>query len=158
MKNRYWVVIFLSIFILSLGGFIYYNSQFETRDVAHSTFYDIYRVTAPFGVFIVEGHGEGGGCIIVFHGEFDFEMMEQYVVKYFDGNEVKTGIYNAEETPLVVDGTLRLERIVTKKTSFWKSTGDVKWVEDSYLWNYQYKVHIPFLPNTEPMTEEWQTG
>jgi len=134
-------------FIVFFGSILPICSHygFETR------YYDIYNLKAPFGIFWTEGGMSGN--IIYFRGYT--EMVENYVVKYFDGNELKTKIFNAEETSIVVDNTLRLEQLDSYTEDGW-------WWYRSHHRRYnvypidKWIIHIPYLPDINTtLTEDW---
>lgn len=158
-------IMFLIIVLLMGTGFMYnatvFNRLYDVKNVEVSTYYNCYRVTAPFGVFAIEGEGSISGFLIVFHGSFDFEMTEKYVTKFFDGAELKTKIFNAEETSLIIDGTFRLEKLEVRKWIHTKDGTPLREYNGGYKGSYDslvsrnWKIHLPFLPKTNQTTTEW---
>jgi len=147
---------FIIIFVIMVGVYICainWNT-YNKYIIVQTDYYSCYRVIAPFGIFAIEGEGEIGGGFIVFHGSSEFELREEYVVKYFDGNELKTKILDAEKTSLIVDGTFRLEKNTMKKAKFKVGIDEPK-ILDSFGSKYTYKVHIPYLPNVPQTTDDW---
>ena len=84
----------------------------HTTSIVESQCYDIQYAECPFGVYWTEGEGKFRFLFASGGGEFEFGMVENYVIKYWSGNELHTIILNAEETPVIVDGTFRLEWII----------------------------------------------
>lgn len=113
-----------------------------------STYHEIYSARLPFGVFM----SSGGGSFILGTGGFSFGTDEVYLVKYFDGVELKSLELEASKTSLIVDGTFRLEEITLD-------------VEQNVLWWRQKfvgtmmrgrRLHIPYLPEVnQTLTEDW---
>jgi len=158
MKNRYYGIIIFAFVIVIAGLYIntYWNT-YSKDTVTQVTYYDCYRVTAPFGVFVVEGEGEIAGSFIAFYGSSEFELREEYVIKYFDGNELKTKIFDAEKTPLIVDGTFKFE-VVKIEDGHYKVGIDepIRFYQFSQGYpKYVYKIHIPYLPNVPQTTDDW---
>jgi len=109
------------------------------------TYNSIYHVTAPFGIYWTEGDGSIQGSFLYKEGSYEMQMVENYIVKYFDGNELKTIILNAENTSIVVDETFRLETI-TYREYYYRDKDNV--YMDYYVEHgMTYKIHLPFLPN-----------
>lgn len=102
-----------------------------------SVFVDCYRVTAPFGVITLEGN--------FFIGSGSIEESEVYLIKYFENGYLKSMKLDAEDTPIIVDETFRLEIIY--RVSGVTNTVFIK----------KYILHIPFLPEVgEQITSEWR--
>jgi len=102
-----------------------------------TTYVNCYRVTAPFGVFGLDGH--------FFFGSGAINTEEVYSIKYFENGELKTLILDAEETPIIIDGTFRLERRYSRGPIFGSEI------------HVSYRLHLPFLPEiNQTMTTEWE--
>jgi len=139
------------VFTITVDYALHTYSNLTTR-----THYQIYRVTAPFGVFAVEGQGEIGGLFIVFYGSYSIELTEQYVVKYFDGDELKTKIFDATTVSIVIDETFTLEQIFTEEYRFDRGTGEcLEPTDDSRYKETIWRIHLPFLPGINKTTTEW---
>ena len=111
-----------------------------------SSYYDVYAMTAPFGFFSISGEFSGG----LFHFNGEIRGTENYDVKYFKDGVLKTVVCDSQITDVIVDGTLRLERIEVLQTyylGFWLQKDHVKYI---------YKIHIPYLPEHEPISEDWR--
>lgn len=112
--------------------------------------YPIYVCTAPFGVLSRDLSGEIAGSSSGFltfnsgsiHGSLNSDLEETYIVKYLDGNLLKTKSFTAEKTDIIVDGRFCLtcdERIQYKQEN-----GELK---ETYRYTYTYlRLHIPSLP------------
>ena len=128
-------------------------------------YYPIYRCTAPFGVLSLEI--SGSGSFILASGSFSIEggLSEKYVVKYWDGDELKTQILSAESTSVIVDDTFQLELMYWQEVQYHKETGrrrvngdsmtnDIDGEVEDY-W-HEWLIHIPLLPPpNETITTEW---
>lgn len=108
-------------------------------------YFDIYATTTPFGFFSTQGEVSGG--LLFFDGSI--RGAENYDVKYLQSGVLKTVICNAEETDVIIDNTLRLERI-EKIRVIWFWTNKIEQHR-----GYIYKIHIPYLPEVDPITEDW---
>ena len=108
------VVVGLSI--LAVIGFV---SMFTITWNNQSDYHDMYKATVPFGEFI--NTGELGGAMFFGFGSISgsFSGDEYYLVKYFDDEELKPLKLDAEDTPLIVDGTFQLEIIYRYPTTRW---------------------------------------
>lgn len=139
------------VFILIVG----LASTFSTTYHDYNEFLDIYRATVPFGEFVQSGRLSG----VVFFGfggiRGSFSGEEFYLIKYFDGNEIKTLKLGAEKVPLIVDGTFQLEIISDYSTG--KTFFIFPWSEKPSRDKYpRYKIHIPYLPEVnQTLTEDW---
>ena len=141
MKKEYIVLAVVSVLMLQI------IVTFEKGEVRDHGFYDVYSMTAPFGFFSIQGE---------IHGSFLFidgyiKSSENYDVKYFDGNILRTIILNAEETGVIVDGKLLLEREKTVDSFDFLHLH----LGLTPSLRIKYTIHIPFLPDVAPITEEW---
>jgi len=113
-----------------------------------TTQHEIYYATLPFGFIYLEG--DMGGWFLGFSGQLG--VTENYNIKYMDNGQLKTLVFKAEETPLIIDGTFQVERTVYWKTYyifFWRC-------HDQAPWLTEYKIHIPCLPEVnQTLTETW---
>jgi len=143
------VFYFCSIALLITTTVIIPLSVFTTQyTITTIEYYEIYRVTCPFGVW----HISSEGTALFFLTSFSIDMRESYVIKYFDENRhLKTSILDSREADIVIDGTFRLERVTT--TQYYNLlflfpdilTHEVKWI-----------IHLPYLPKVNnTMTEDW---
>jgi len=134
------------IMVTIIGGGMQAMMTQGTRIMNHNI-YPVYSMTAPFGFFSVQG--ELGGSFLFFDGYI--KSSENYDVKYFDGDRLKTVICNAEETDVIVDGELLLESIETIETFRFLifKLGLKPTIETKYI------IHIPYLPDVDSITEDW---
>jgi len=72
--------------------------------------YDCYYVDAPFGRYWTDTEGQ----FFLASGYITSSLTESYTVKYWKGDKLETIILDAEDTPIIVDGTLRLSQRYTK--------------------------------------------
>lgn len=133
-----------SVFILIISGMCCLALTVQD-EVVEINIFEVYTMTAPFGFFTVKG--EMGGGVFSFYGYISGS--ENYDVKYMDNDILKTLILNAEETDIVIDGTLSVEQ---QRVSHWGYFLFLKW---EIRWKYNYVIHIPYLPEHETMTEDW---
>lgn len=127
--------------------------------------FEIYTLTAPFGILYGKTSGRISGSYegFIFHsgslsGSFSSELEEQYIVKYMDGNELKTKVFKAKDTSLVVDGKLCLEN---KFRVAYKKDDSGEWVERTRYgyktdWGGGWIIHISELPDVEKMTQDYK--
>jgi len=118
--------------------------------------YEIYTITAPFGVLYTNKHGliDGHYSGFIFHsgyinGSISTELDETYIVKYMDKNELKTKKFDALNTSLIVDGKFCLEK---KYNVRYKKEAEEKWVVNYKLdsdWSSTWIIHIPKLPELD---------
>jgi hypothetical protein len=121
--------------------------------------YPVYSVTAPFGAFQLQGDA-------VFLSGTELSTEEVYIIKYMDGNELKTVTQEATKSVVIVDGTFKLEeyRYVEYKVNpdgsinilkeSWRSRGDPL-LGGAPI---QFKLHIPGLPEPEMNLTSWYIG
>jgi len=110
--------------------------------------YELYYASVPFGVFMSKGELDG----VMFLGfggiRGEFTTSENYILKYFDGGQLKTAIVDSRMCPIVCDGTFRVE--ITERCNM---MGD-----EDHLRYYTYVVYVPSLPTlNQTMTTEWQS-
>jgi hypothetical protein len=130
-------------------------SVFTTTHHDYHEYLDIYKATVPFGEFVQSGSLSG----VMFFGfgsiSGSFSGEEFYLVKYFDGEELNTLKLDAENVPLIIDGTFQLEII----SSYASGTNlfIFKWTEKPHRDTYpDYKIHIPYLPEVnQTMRSDW---
>lgn len=136
--------ILIGILIFLMGGLITLVASAHRYNEAPE-YFDIYATTTPFGFFSAQGEVSGG--LFFFYGSI--RGSENYDVKYLQDGILRTVICNAEETDVIIDNTLRLERIEnTRVIWFWM------WKIEQHR-GYDYKIHIPYLPEVDPITEDW---
>ena len=133
----------ISVVLLFIGMFGMILTHYER--VGGSEYFDIYVTTTPFGFFSVQGEIHGG----LFFFDGTIRGAENYDVKYFQHGVLKTVVCNAEETDVIIDKTLRLERIDIRN-GYWF----LVWRWDAHE-RYEYKIHIPYLPEVDVLTEDW---
>jgi hypothetical protein len=113
--------------------------------------YPIYMCTAPFGVlsrdFSASLQGSSSGILTFnsgnFHGSLNSKLEEVYIVKYLEGNLLKTKTFEAEDTDIIIDGRFCLTAPIL--ISYDKVDG--KWIERyRYVDNYELSLHLPELP------------
>jgi len=143
-RNKVWILIALLFSAMATVGFVgVLNAKTEPE------YFDCYRVTAPFGKLWVETRG---GFVMIMGtgvGSIRGSLDEAYIVKYYVGDEIHTVILDAEKTPVVVDGTFRLERIEDSSTLAER--------DKSSYHTYKYKIHIPILPLVnQTITYDWE--
>lgn len=108
--------------------------------------HEVYRVIAPFGIIWTKGRA-------VFLSGTQFDMNEKYVIKYLDGNELKTVIQSAEEVSIVIDGTLKLSEY--RYMQYNRNTGEI--LDENYLDAKQFQLYIPALPEmNQTLTLDWE--
>jgi len=158
-KSNIIIIGILLIAFLLFLAFIDYSSKqkrlystYETVSVRRSAYYDLYYAKAPFGLLWIETTASGSFFFGVGRFDLSTDLTETYVVKYWDGNELKTRQFDAEQTSIIVDGTFRLEKRYSYLT-YYNYYGDVigtrsyKDVEASFLNGIKWNIHIPILPN-----------
>ena len=126
----------------------YQSSQRISTEV--STYYEIYNARLPFGVFL----SSGGGSFILGTGGFSINTDEVYLIKYFDGEELKSLELDAEKTSIIVDETFRLEEITLNVDQ------NELWWHRKYVGTLvrERRLHIPYLPDIDQtLTEDWDT-
>ncbi|MGD2090773.1 MAG: hypothetical protein PVH61_31665 [Candidatus Aminicenantes bacterium] len=121
-------VIGLTISIAFTIIFNPYNSwKEETMTYSYS---DIYYAEAPFGVLYADVEGSTSGGFMWQSGSIDTKLSESYVVKYWEDGMLKSKSLDAEDTPIIVDGTFRLNTTVITSQVYKKT---------------RYTLHLPFL-------------
>lgn len=137
-------------------GIIWLASIFTATHHEYHEYCDIYKATVPFGEFVQTGRL--GGFMFFGFGSVGGSLSgeEFYLVKYFDGEELKTLKLDADETSLIVDGTLQLEIISTYSSGRHFFVFD--WVEKPHRDSYpEYRIHIPYLPEVNQIMKEGWT-
>lgn len=121
--------------------------------------YPIYMCTAPFGVlsrdFSASLSGSSSGFLTFnsgnLNGSLNSKLEEVYIVKYLDGNLLKTKTFTAEDTDIIIDGRFCLTHPV--EISYDKKDG--KWIEQNrYDMDYEMALHIPELPKLSKATTQ----
>lgn len=125
------------IVILTLLALFYNVKTVEVE----SNYYEMYHVTAPFGVIWVEQTGSFRGSFLAFSGKLNSELVNSYVVKFMVGNELQTVI---TEKPLVIDGTFTLEEKTSTPIFQNKLFYNTASYGDSIT---EWIVHLPSLPS-----------
>ncbi len=77
------------------------------RTVTH----DLWYAKAPFGVC----YSDVSGSFIWGSGSINTDAGESYMLKYWEGNELKSMTVDASKTSIVVDGKFQIEQIYTVK-------------------------------------------
>lgn len=137
------------ILVIIISGIII--SVLPLYSESYSDFYDVYHAEAPFGVLWVETEGSFiFGC-----GSIDSQLRESYIVKYFDGNKLRSITLNAERFPIIIDGTFKLE---LKRVRRWNILGiswfDRRWHNDRTVYYVSVRLHIPGIP-PQNQTVQW---
>lgn len=111
--------------------------------------YSIYRATLPFGEFFLEG--SIGGNFLGFRGTIS--ESEVYIIKYLDGNTLKTITLKSNDTPLIIEQD-SFKIVISEWGSLihQRNGGSHELQEpgprDSPLLRWTtYDVYIPYLPN-----------
>lgn len=130
-------------------------STYVVQDkVKTRTLWNIYHITAPFGIIYVDIEGSGS----ILFSRITSNLEEVYIVKYIDGNLLKTLQFNTMETPLIVDGTFCLEHIITETAKYEVGTGEngsdrfIGW-EDDWLPDYEERANY----TTPTWGDAWYT-
>lgn len=121
--------------------------------------FPIYVCTAPFGVLALDisgsisGHSSGFLTFNsgMFNGSIRSDIEEKYIVKYMDGQYLKTKTFDAEDTSLIVDGRFCLTCV--KETHWNMENGEWKKTY-SYVYDHTMSIHIPELPKLGSTTIE----
>ena len=72
----------------------------------------IYYITAPFGIIFKHTSGRGSSDVKYGFGfSVDTTLEEKFVIKYMDGNRLRTATENAEDANVVIDGTFCYEQM-----------------------------------------------
>jgi len=134
----------IGVICLFGGCIVAIVTEYSVVDIMY---YDLYRVTCPFGVW----HTSGSGSVFLLAAEFNLDLKESYVIKYFDGRFLKTEIMDARDVSIIVDGSFRLEKITTVHMGkFWFLYPMHIHNETSFI------IHLPYLPTiNETMTNDW---
>lgn len=125
--------------------------------------YEIYTITAPFGIIYNNLHGSisghSSGFLFFFsgsvQGSISTDLEETYIIKYMDGNELKTKKYDAFKKSIVVDGKLCLEH---KFRVDYRKDEKGRWFEHYRYdsdWSGEWIIHLPKLPEIEKMTTKY---
>lgn len=128
---------FLFFFILTCFGL--FEREYTQYEKIEGSF-PIYYAEVPNGKIWVDIEGHFVlGC-----GSIDSSLKETYIIKYLDGNELKTYQADATTNSLIIDGTFKLERIsyLYRLTTFFGITFDGNLRESIPQW----RIHIPALP------------
>jgi len=138
--DRVWV--YAVLIVVVIGGAIPY-AMLNAETKVEKTYYQVYQATFPFGTITSKGDLHGGGGLFTWHLTGEIYPVEVYSVKYLDNNQLWTVLIDAEHNPVVIDGTLRLEKVVSTNYEpafyFWKQLVSK---------NVGYVLHIPSLPET----------
>jgi len=107
--------------------------------------YPIYSCTAPFGILFKKTKSSGGGRNGEWSWYIDVNLAEKYIVKYMDGNKLKTIKLNAEDIDIVVDGTFIYEEKYKRYGEI--INGEEQWEKHRYL--RTQIIHLPNLPDPQ---------
>lgn len=137
----------------------------STTTIEHeSRRFDIYHCTAPFGIIWVESSADG--CFLFIAGSYSMDMAlsEDYIVKYFSGEKLKTKIFKSTTTSVIPDGKFYLEQQWWVKRTY-NMFGKLTRIDDSRKNDFEDKVedywdvwiiHIPELPKlNQTISKEW---
>lgn len=135
------------------------KDHYYTGDTEHDKF-PIYMITAPFGVLYGDVHGSISGscsgfifCSGYIGGSISTKLEEAYIVKYMDGNNLKTKKFYSERTALIVDGELYLEHW---QKAVYKKNEAREWVQDYIRYSsHEWAIHITELPEVEKLTTKY---
>ncbi|MCJ7424993.1 hypothetical protein MUP01_12115 [Candidatus Bathyarchaeota archaeon] len=111
--------------------------------------YSIYSATLPFGEFFLEG--SVGGNFLGFRGTIS--ESEVYIIKYLDGNTLKTISLKSNDTPLIIEqNSFKIVFSEWGTLIHQRNGGSHELQEpgprDSPLLRWtSYDVYIPYLPN-----------
>ena len=144
------------VFVITLAMFEL-SMSFIVSTVTYTDDLKIYSATLPFGVFSVKGEIDGVYLFVAGSVSGSISGAEIYSIKYLEGGQLKTLILDAEATPLIVDGTMIVERSHDRVgkiggVSYMLGNRTPTRFENS---SYTYKIHIPYLPEHEPLTDDW---
>ena len=125
-RNILLVIVVIILLIGLFCGWLVYGAYRNDPEM-----FDCYYVDAPFGRFWTDTEGR----LFFGSGYITSDLTESYVIKYWDSQgQLQTLICSAEDTPIIVDGTLR----VTKWFNGNRNMGSRHFTHAT--------IHIPYLP------------
>ena len=120
--------------------------------------YPIYMCTAPFGVLFSKTSGQFSGTfngMLTFNsgrmsGSIDTHLEEKYIVKYLDGNQLKSKSFDAKTAKVFIDGDKLLLKVELEESYQPElyHTDNPEYQSDSY-----WSIHIPKLPDVDELTK-----
>ena len=129
------VIIAFTIGIIVNGILMYTMDPFGfrtwTEETVTYTYNDLYYTEAPFGILYADTEGQYSGGFLWSSGSMDTKLSESYIVKYWVGNQLRSKALDADATPIIVDGTFRLNTTTFTSKLYQK---------------VRYTLHLPYLP------------
>ena len=120
--------------------------------------YPIYMCTAPFGVLFNKLSGEITGTfngVLTFNngsltGSINTQLEEKYIVKYLDGNQLKSKTFDAKTAPIFIGGKQLILQVELQESYHPElhHTDNPEYQSDRY-----WSIHIPELPDVEALTK-----
>ena len=104
--NGVFFYVALVIAALVFGSFI---PLIEVTLGYEQSFNDLFYAEAPFGILYTNTEGHSSGSFLWSSSTVTSSLGESYVVKYWQDNMLYSKTLDASSTPIVVDGTFRLE-------------------------------------------------
>jgi hypothetical protein len=146
------IILLFSTFAIGLTG------ENRTALVSSNT-YDIYSVTAPFGMVYRDTSASMHGSVFLFAGAFSGSMntqvSENYATKYMIGDELHSITCKASDTPIKIDGNFTITINYYKHYS-WNTYWNVKSTHDD-TFSYGYIIHLPSLPQlNQTLTDDYR--
>jgi len=135
----------ITIFVLILLSVIPLVSYSVGYQVEYQS---LYYTQAPFGILYADTSGSINGNFIWISGSISTSLGEAYVIKYWQNGELLSTTLPANQVPIVVDGTFRLETNYTINQHqpiinlFGLGKGSIYNSTDSPT----YILHLPSLP------------
>lgn len=140
--NKGWLI-GIPVLAIIIYGF-WWGATTEFRHVPYpGPRYEIYHVTAPFGVLYSNEHGTFLASTT--------EASEAVLVKYYDGSELKAikdiditkdSYRRGEDIRILVDGEFYLEREMIYQESYRNG----KMIDSEYDYLGDWVLHLPALP------------
>jgi len=121
--------------------------QFISISSYESKNYDLYYVSAPFGIL----WRDTSGIFIFASGTIQTDLKETYIVKYLVENQLYTMQFDANKNALIVDGSFILE----ERTEFIQRSHWL-WGESMLKGKTTFYIHIPILPPTNGTTTKYE--
>ena len=126
--------------------------------------YPIYMCTAPFGIIYgsISGtlRGTYGGMLSFnngsISGSINSTLEEKYIVKYLDGDQLKTKTFDADDANVIIGQKDELVLTVELEESY-ETNGNLYHTDRPEYQNDRYwTIHIPELPKVDQLTQSFQ--